>query len=151
MKNQHINLLKQIGLRIIIIATVALIGEVIAFAVSLPFRDMIFITKSQDYFWFDGRRISCLAGVPFLAYCAIMSICAIFSKSHRAPKRLDIFGGIFAMGSVAMLMLFSIIAVVIHLYIIWLTPFRPCNEPELSYWYVIDAKVCTTIKAHIFY
>lgn len=151
MKRYCITLLKQIGLRLGIMAVAALMGGLIVLAVNLPFHDMIFITNSHDYFWFDGRRIACLSAVPLLIYCIVMSFFAIFSKTHRSPKKLDIFGDIFAISCMAFFILLNIATLFFYFYIMLFSPFKLCEMPELKNYYVINDKVCSKIDTHGFY
>lgn len=151
MKRYYITLLKQIGLRFGIMAVAALMGGLIVLAVNLPFHDMIFITNSHDYFWFDGRHIACLSAVPLLTYCIVMSFFAFFSKTHRSPKKLDVFGDIFAISCMALFILLNIATLFFYFYIMLFSSFKPCEMFELKNYYVINDKVCSKIDTHGFY
>ncbi|WP_330983908.1 MULTISPECIES: hypothetical protein [Enterobacterales] len=151
MKGYCTNLLKQPGLRIVIVATRVIIAGLIMFAVNLPFRDMIFITQSQDCFWFNGKRIACLAGAPLLAYCIFMGVLSIFSETHHPPKKLDAFDDIVAITSVTLVVLLSMIATFLHFYILLFSPFKPCEKTELNDYYVIDYSTCARFESHVFY
>lgn len=145
-----VKILIKIAVTIIAILIIAILVDAISFSFEIPYHDLTLILKESDYFWFDGKHLALTPCVPALAYMCIMIAVVPFTKDNKVPKAFHKSGNLLGIISMAFLVLFSILSLIINFYLIFFSPYIICKDPPaLSGYYAINTTVCKTIVNHV--
>lgn len=60
-----------------------------SFSIDLPFNDIFLFCKSDNYFWFNGKRLVLFLASPFMIFAILYYFIAIISKNYRTSDRLS--------------------------------------------------------------
>lgn len=141
--------LKKMGFSFISVFIIAISIEVISFSIDIPYGDLMLFFDDSDYFWFDGRHICLLSSIPVFTYTIIMTATVPFTKDNKIPKIFHRSGNVLGLISMAVLFLFSALALIINFYLIFLSSYSICKEPPaLSNYFANDPSVCKNIVNH---
>lgn len=146
-----IDFIKKTAIIIWSIGTIILLCILINFAVDIPYHDAILLFSGSSYFWFDGQRIAYLSGLPLLIYIIIAILIIPFTRDHQLPKRLNTPSSILAFITITSLVLLSILSLLTYFYIIFLTPYKPCQAEEIRHYFVVDEKLCQHLPRNGYY
>ncbi|MGG2078633.1 hypothetical protein [Lelliottia nimipressuralis] len=144
-----IKIMKKIAFTIPILLCIGFFIEIIRYSIEIPYHDLMLFFGDSDFFWFDGRHLAMLAGVPALAYGIIIIAFVPFTKANKAPKVFNYSGNLLGLVSIIFLVLFNILSLFIYLYVSFFTPYQICKEPPvLSHYFATDPAICKTIVNH---
>jgi len=145
MKKNYEKILRQLLLRLGLLALTVIISVLAWFALNLPYQDVFLYFYGNDFFWYDGKRVALLSIVPFFIYMIFVVLIAVFSKTHRQPRALDNFSVALAISSISCLVFMNVLSLFFYLYIAVFTPYKPCEDPKLKHYFVTDYAICKTI------